>query len=509
MKQLLLCLASGLFVAAASAQDFPGYRAGNYTGVNGVFFNPASIADSRYRWDLNITSVNVSVGNNQASFHLKDIIHSFNADSLKQQVIGRNAGAASGLVSADVHGPSLMFNTGRKMAFALTSRLRVLTNITDFDGKLIDKLNTDFSNNDPALPYTLASNNDMRVNVHAWSEFGLSVARTLKDSGNHFFKIGASFKYLAGAGNAYVNVANIHGTINEDAAGEAYLVNTTGRLALGFGGINLFDDIEAGKLTKMISKGFGADVGFVYEYRPDTEANRLGETGRVRKDVNKYKFKIGVALLDIGSLKYKRDVQRSGGYAVDIAGTDTLRLSELDNTDLNDYKAFFDSRPQYFVPDHGSNAATYKVGLPTTLHVNVDYHLHRGFYVDLATQLSLSKSSKPYNSNYYNAVTLTPRYEGRKLGLYVPLNYNGLTKFNAGAALRVKSFIIGSGSVLTALLGNSKQADVYLGLRFGILQRTAEKELQRAERKEAKQRKRAEKAAAEQNKPSDAPQQQH
>jgi hypothetical protein len=31
------------------AQIFPGYRTGNYTGVNGVFFNPANIADNRYK----------------------------------------------------------------------------------------------------------------------------------------------------------------------------------------------------------------------------------------------------------------------------------------------------------------------------------------------------------------------------------------------------------------------------------------------------------------------------
>lgn len=498
MKYYLFLFVLFFAVAVVSAQDFSGYRAGNFTGVNGAFFNPASIADSRYRFDLNLISASTSVGNNKASFNLKDVIKSFDADSLKQQVTGRNAGPSNGLISVDIHGPSFMFNAGRKMAFALTSRVRAMTNITDLDGKLADKLMTDFDNNDPALPYTIASNNNMRVNVHAWSEFGLTVARVIKDNGPHFFKTGITFKYLAGAGNAYVNAAGIRGTLNENRAGDPYLINASGRLSLGFGGINLSDDVEVSELTKMVTTGFGADIGFVYEYRPARENYKVGETDMLRRDANKYKFKVGVALLDIGSLKYKRDVQRSGSYTVDVSGADTLQLRELEDVELNDYKAFFDSRPQYFTPDNHNNAGTYNVALPATLHINIDYHLHRGFYIDLATQLALSKSdSKPYNSNYYSGVTLTPRYEGRKIGLYVPVNYNGLTKFNAGASLRLGAFFVGSGSVLTAVLGNSKQADAYVGLRlFGIMQKKNSKVLHKMEKKARKTEKRAAKDAA-------------
>lgn len=494
MKQFLL----SLFLCATtvlSAQDFSGYRAGNFTGVNGVFFNPASVADSRYRFDFNLVSVSTSVGNNQASFNLKDLIKSFDADSLKNQVIGNNAGAASGLVSADVHGPSLLFNTGRKMAFAITTRTRVMSNITDLDGKLADKLITDADKADLDLPYTVASANNMRVNVNAWTEFGLTIGRVLKTGGLHFLKTGVSLKYLSGTGNAYVNVAGLRGTINQDAEGNPYLVNTTGRIALGFGGINL-SDVEATDLLKMESTGFGADIGFVYEYRPEADKHVVAETGKLRRDINKYKVKVGIALLDIGRLNYKRDLQRSGGYNIDITRTDTLRFAELENEDLDSYKDYFDSKPQYFSPDNSANSSNYKVNLPTTLQVNVDYHLHRGFYVDLAAQLVIGKSdSKPYNSSYYSGVTLTPRYEGRKIGLYVPVSYNGLTKLNAGAALRLGALFVGSGSVLTALWGNSKQADAYVGLRVGLLQKKMSREVRKIEKKRAKQERRAAKEA--------------
>ena len=64
-KLILLLL---IFLQSVSAQDFPGFRTGNYTGVNGVFFNPANIADSRYRWDFNLfLSVAASVMTRQVS----------------------------------------------------------------------------------------------------------------------------------------------------------------------------------------------------------------------------------------------------------------------------------------------------------------------------------------------------------------------------------------------------------------------------------------------------------
>lgn len=487
MKYVLLLL--NLCATAAAAQDFSGYRAGNFTGVNGAFFNPAFIADSRYRWDFNLIAASTSVGNNHASFHLKDIFQSVNADSLKQQVTGRNAGTSCGLVSADVHGPSLLFNTGRKMAFALTSRVRVMSNVTDLDGKLADNLLTDFNGYDPTLPYTFASGNTMRVNVNAWTELGLTIARVVKDKGPHFFKTGLTLKYLAGAGNAYISAVGMRGTLGQNASGDGFLTNTSGRLALGFGGINLSGDREAGELTKMATAGVGADFGVVYEYRPDADQYKVGETGSLRRDANKYKFKVGVALLDVGGLNYKRDRQRSGSYTVDITGNDTLQVSELQNVDVNDYKAFFDSRPRYFTPDNTNAATSYKVRLPTTLHLTVDYHLHRGFYAELATQLAFKSESKSYNSSYYSSVSLTPRYEGRTLGLYLPLTYNGLTQLNAGAGLRLGGLFVGSGSVLTALLGQSKQADVYIGLRFGGLQHKLDNELRKAKKAETKKNK--------------------
>jgi hypothetical protein len=488
-----------LFIVSAFtslAQDFPGYRAGNYTGVNGVFFNPANIADSRYRWDVNLFSVNVLAGNNQASFSLKNIGQTFNSDSLENQIYGKNAGATSGRMSVNLVGPSFMFNASSKTAIAITTRARIMANVSDVDGKLLQKLLDDYSK-DMDLPYTLASAKNMRVNMNAWTEFGVSWGQVLVDKNKHFFKGGLTLKYLAGAANRYFQIDQFTTTINDDLVKQdAYLSNTTGRIGMGFAGAK-FDDFEVSDVTKFDSKGFGMDIGFVYEFRPEHASYRAGDKYDWRKDLNKYKLRVGIALLDIGSIKYKRDLSRSGSYDLGVTGAERLYLSEISDVDLDDYKTYFNSRPQFFTPVAGSTDETYKVGLPSTLQLDVDYHVDRGFYINAAGQFSLvNGDKKPFNSQYFNSFTITPRYEGRLFGAYLPINYNELTKLNAGVSLRFGPVFVGSGSVITALVGESKQADVHLGIRFGMMHKNKGGK-QKVKKEEVKEETKTEAPAAE------------
>ncbi|HUP13147.1 MAG TPA: hypothetical protein VM187_13060, partial [Niastella sp.] len=93
-----------------------------------------------------------------------------------------------------------------------------------------------------------------------------------------------------------------------------------------------------------------------------------------------------------------------------------------------------------------------------------------GFYLNVAGQISMSNNDKKgFNNRTYSGVTFTPRFETKQFGAYIPVNYNQLSKFNAGASLRMGPLFVGSGSLLTALLDNSKQVDFHIGIRFGGL----------------------------------------
>jgi hypothetical protein len=461
MKKIALLTLATISLGQTFAQDFPGYRTGNYTGVNGVFFNPANIAGSPYRFDINLVSVSTLEGNDHFSYKLKDMSQTFKGDSAKSQLFGKNAGPSSGTMNVDFHGPSVMFNTGKKTSFALTTRARVFASIVDVDGKLFNKISEDFNSSDPNLPYTISSSQNMRVAINAWSEFGASIGRILYDQGPHMIKGGITLKYLSGAGNGYVNINQFNGKLDKDlVAQDAYLSNTTGHIGVGFGGINI-SNIKAEDLTKKHGSGMGGDIGVIYEYRPDAGT---------KNKTPSYKFKFGLSLLDIGKIKYKKDALRSGDYDINITGNERFYMNQLNGVALNDYNTFLSSKPQYFTPSSSNINTDYSVSLPTSLQIDADYHVEKGFFVSLASQVSLSNNkTKVYNNQTYSGVTLTPRFETKIFGFYLPLNYNSLSKFNAGASFRFGPVFIGSGSIVSALVSRSRQVDFHFGVRFGGL----------------------------------------
>ncbi len=471
MTKLKLIVLAILCSATASSQDYLGYRTGNFTGVNAVFTNPANIADNQYYLDVNLLTVSTLAANNRAFYKLKNFSETFKSENLREKLFGDNVGPASGMFNIDIHGPSAMFTIGKtnKSAIAFTTRARMFANVVEFDSRLFNQL-TKPNGNDPLLPITLRSLQNQQFSVNGWTEYGASFSHVLMNKGSHVIKGGVSLKYLAGAVNGFVNVQNLTTTIRADQIVKMpYLENTSGNISAGFSGTKV-SGFEGKELFKNNGYGFGTDIGFVYEYRPDEEMQTTNGL-RLKNNYKKlYKFKFAAALLDLGSILYKRDAARSGNYALNIDGVERLYLEQLKDKDVDDFNQFFKDNPQYFIPINNVEKEEYSVSLPTTLQLEADYLINDGFYIHLAGQLSLSDNSeKYYNNKNYSAVTLTPRYEDKIWGVYLPINYNYLTHLNAGLSFRVGPFFLGSGSVLSALFSNSKQADVHIGIRVGEL----------------------------------------
>ncbi|WP_315817672.1 DUF5723 family protein [Paraflavitalea speifideaquila] len=101
------------------------------------FFNPANIADSRYKWDVNVFGIDGFVGNNQNKLKFKDITKSsFNADSLKSKLLRGDGDNLKAMARVDILGPSAMFNVGPRTAMAVTTRARIFANARGINGRL-------------------------------------------------------------------------------------------------------------------------------------------------------------------------------------------------------------------------------------------------------------------------------------------------------------------------------------------------------------------------------------
>ncbi len=459
---ILAAMALGMY-AGAAAQTYPGYRTGNYTGVNGVFFNPANIADNRFKLDVNLIGINGYIGNDQASLGIKDITRSFSADSLKTKLLRGNQKVNS-LVFADVLGPSIMVRITPLTSVAVSTRARVFSNTKDINGDLASAIID--GNNAAALTTKDILGNNAVIHAMGWNELGLSVGQIFTPGNvNHFFKGGITVKYLAGTADSYFSIGNINGTLGSESSAVFLAGPTTGHVSLNSTDAD-FKHYKASDFFKLNGSGIGFDVGFVYEYRPTADYS-MYETDRF---VNKYKVKFGLAVMDIGQIRYSKSSNVATGYTLNIPDGQRFPIGQFNNKSVKDFNGIFQDNPQFFTPDAvGSNS--YKVSLPTNIQADLDYiivgGLRSSFAVNLAAQIRAGGNSG-FDLYYNNSYSLVPRYENPKFSLMVPLNYNPLTHFNAGVAVRLGPLYFGSGSVLSALFGNSKQADLHVGLHVGI-----------------------------------------
>lgn len=441
---------------AANAQEMAGFRSDNFNGVNGAFFNPANLGGSPYRIDIGILGVNVFGANKTQDFSFKTISE-LNGDTSSFNNIFTDGQTNTILANVALHLPSVSVTINDRLSVAFLSRSRVLFALHDFDGTLVNSIQNNSGNG--GFPFTLNSGTNMRLNSNVFTEFGLSGNYNIINSGNHFLTVGGTVKYLGGVANIYAQINNLQATIDFDSvADKTYLTNTSGTIAVGTGGVDI-DNLTADQF-KFSSSGFGADLGLVYQYRPE----------HLAEETNPYLFKIGVSLLDVGSINYKVIQNTSVGYTAHIPAGQRFDLSAFDGKSISELKSVFDAYPQYFTPTAGlNNTSSYPVSLPRTLQINGDYRIAKGFYISANGQIALSNnSSKPYNPKAINSVMISPRFESKVLGIYLPISVNNLSGTNVGFGFRAGPLYAGSSSIVSGWFGKSKQADFYFGFRAGF-----------------------------------------
>ena len=458
-KQLLIvAFTTTAFASVSYAQTYPGYRTGNYTGVNGVFFNPANIADNRFKWDINLAAINGFAGTDQGGIKLSDITHNFNANELKSNIL-KGHSQVNSLDYADLLGPSFMLSLSPNTSVALTTRSRVFTNVKDVNGDLANAII------DPAasgITSPIALNGGRTItHTTGWTEIGGSVGQVFSKKGSHhFFKGGITLKYIAGTADAYMTTDGIAGSLQNTGNSTAIVGPAAGYISINATNTN-FTNYKFNDLFKFTGQGYGGDVGFVYEYRPNLDYSMYTND----RWANKYKLKIGVSVLDVGMIKFNKSENLAANYNTNIPGGSQFDLNALNGKSFGEFIPVFNASP-YFVAGT-PQSSSYTVNLPTTVQANIDYLFNPNWAVNIAGQFNTSNSIN-YNLYEFNSYSVTPRWENPLISVELPLNYNSLTQFNAGLAFRIGPFFIGSGSIISALFNNTKQADVHIGLNWGM-----------------------------------------
>lgn len=438
MKKITFLFLTAFSSLPLAAQNYIGHRIDNYSGIHGVMYNPASVFDSRMRADINLVSFGVSAGNDYAGLNLTQLGSGEDGFDFEEEVNQNPTDANNFYINTDVMGPSFMFNLSPKSSIGLITRVRGLFNISNISGTLYENITNDF---DTAQDFDFAIEN-LSGTAHLFAEIGVAYGRQLLYNQQHFLKGGLTLKYLNGAGGLFVHSPNLSGNYN--ATQET--LNTTG--SFEYGTTVDFDNEDLN--FESMASGLGADIGFIYEFRPDT-------TGISSRSQNKYKLKLGLSITDLGALKY--DESTVSAYNV----TGSVNAQDFEDEDIE--TVLEENYPGT------ETLETVQLRLPTALHLMADYHLKNKFYLNLQSSLSMISNTQERANRITNSLTLSPRIETKWFSAYMPLSVRQYAGFAWGVGLRAGPLTIGSASALSNLMSNnSKAADVYLGLKVPIYQ---------------------------------------
>ncbi len=465
------------FFSTSYSQDFLGLTTGNFSGITGVSLQPASIVDSRHKFDINLFSTGVNYGNNYFLLD-RDLLLKFNKNKfddyatfkdryLSEATLMPGEKAYFNINNRTQIPLSFMATTGKKSAIALNMQLRTI-----IQGRGISQDFAKLAYNDfylGPLNNTTIDASGISINSLSWAEVGFTYGRVLISSGEHFLKGAITGKYLAGLSSVNISSNDLRMSVNSDSTFNFNTSNVTYNHNENADFDKLFD-----KKFSPDASAFGLDAGLVYEYRGNIDKFKYLKTDdeksydALRRDVNKYIFKLGVSLVDVGMFNFNKPANVNS-FQGNISNWD------IRNANYKTLKDFDTALANRVLPNL-NDPRNYNVYLPTALSAQFDVKFVKGLFLNVMSYWPVSLGDEPGKRfDKFGYYTITPRFETRHFGLYIPYTVtqrNDLADYKQhllGATVRLGPLFIGSSNLGSMLFNKElKSADVHVGLKVGF-----------------------------------------
>lgn len=460
-----------------SGQDYFSFGGGNFSGLNQVISNPAAAADNRLKWDIVLAGLDFNFNNswfgikrtalkNTGSItdptlpsSWRNLTPNVPQNVFKNFTVLDKVKKRAGILEGRILLPSLMYQLDQKNALAFTWNIR---HITNFDG-LSQQFTYLF---EKELDLNVTQNNRvqskrMSMVQMTWAEYGVTYARVLKDKQRHFIKAGITPKLLQGLESMYVVINDLDFYLSSK--------DTSSYFDMGFSFAHSSNFNSGIPAYRFVSKpGLGFDLGIIYEWRPGYQRFKYKPDNKHyswRKDLNKYKMKLGASIVDIGKIKFEK---HGAYYDLDVAvrRDDVTKFVALKNVEEFDslLKADF---------SHQNQSTHYNILLPTALNIQLDYSLNQFFYLNLSAHVADLFKSNPYRVHNYSALCFAPRMEHYWFDVSVPFTYNVLSSWKSryvmtGFNIRLGALSFGSSDVVPLFKGDVSAFNFYALLKVSI-----------------------------------------
>jgi hypothetical protein len=300
----------------------------------------------------------------------------------------------------------------------------------------------------------------------SWLEAFLTYSRTLWDDETSRLNAGITLKAMRGISGAFAQLND--GSVTRTVSGTQtiYLMNA-GNARYGYS--SNYDWWRNGRSTMDNLKSFlsktrnGAALDLGAEYLVKTQQVTNYDDGDPYYD---YEWKIGVSLLDIGRNTYAFGTQsRTASSPKSNVSDSALDIKFGDPGSL----AQFNDSLTTIVNNISTPRGTFDVWNPTRLVINVDRPLPNHFAINANLSLNLAGSNSGKGKSFFvkemNLLNLTPRWETRLLGLYLPIQVTTDGKFWVGGAGKAGPLLFGVHNWTNVFIKNKIQnGGFYLAL---------------------------------------------
>lgn len=451
-----------------NAQQFNGYVYSDFAGILGARTQPASIAGSPYNYHFSLVNASFSGSNN-----ISQLVVSPEGGSEFQRIIENDRKFLQASLTAG--GLSAMFTLPNKQAIGIQAQFRSHLSTNN--------ISPDFANQfqnwqDPQIINRPFSDQTGEFAGAAWRELSFTYAKVFKQQGRHMWKGGITAKMINSYGSLFIELEDFDYTLIGQGRAEV----TSGSVRYGFSDnldqyTNFGGDQSFSSLPPTNKAQFAVDLGVVYQHKANRRPLRTKNGTRKRREFE-YDYRIGFSITDIGVLKFNY-----GGFST---AASELLSNNVDPVNLNVVFARPSSLPdltaqlqEFLVTE--SLTGEYTIALPAASHINVDYNLGKGFFANANIRVDISSLlPADYKLHYYSNVTLTPRWESRSFGLYMPLLINQLGEFRGGAAVRLGPLVFGSQDWGALFSNTVRQASFFFTLNLADFALTADQKRARS-----------------------------
>ena len=444
-----------LFVPAFVQAQFQfGVRSDNFAGLMSANLNPALTAFSPYRWDIQVAGVAHFTENNfgyLADVSVPELLKSADDFDFGPNLRKENL-TSEGIVldfyedgrerylysTSTISYPSVSYALRENHRLGLILQSRAVIGFDNVSENFsYYTFNTRASYDTFPVPPAFGG-------ITSWTEMGLhySYKRELKSG---VLAVGLTAKYLTGheAGYFYTDKRFRMARLPQNG-----LTGTPVDLNFAYTHTLFSDSSTPTPFSN--GRGLGFDLGLAWKIDGGAEG---------------YVWKLGISLLDMGSIRFDRAAFR---HEIKLDAPGTLNGNSYRFYDqLSESQAVIDTFTTQLMgsPNASLIENAFTQGLPSRLSLQADRRISSKIYLGaiLVQPLRLVKTAISGGS----LLMVAPRYESRLISVSVPLSVYQWDKTHLGISLRLGPLYLGSDN----LLSFSKQpklsgADFFAGLRL-------------------------------------------